>query len=64
MARDRLPRADQLRAHRQELELARAEGCTVLVARERIEQRKARQHWEATHARLQAKINAQPTPSQ
>ena len=59
MSRNRLPLADRLRAHREELQLARAEGVTVLEARERIAQRAARQHWLRTNARLQAKMNGQ-----
>lgn len=62
--RNRLPLADRLRAHREEMELARAEGITVLEARTRIAQRAARQHWQQTNARLQAKMNGQPAPSQ
>lgn len=64
MSRERLPLADRLRAHCEELQLARAEGITVLEARALIEQRAARQHWLRTNARLQAKINGKPAPSQ
>lgn len=53
----RPPLAERLRAHRAEMELARAEGCTVLEARARIASRAATARWNETNARLQARIN-------
>jgi hypothetical protein len=54
----RPPLADRLRAHRAEMELARAEGCSVLEARARIASRAASARWNETNARLQARINS------
>lgn len=53
----RPPLAERLRAHRAEMELARAEGCTVLEARARIASRAATARWNETNARLQARMN-------
>lgn len=57
MPRKSLPFAERMRAHRAEMELARAEGCTVLEARARIASRAATARWNETNARLQARIN-------
>lgn len=64
MPRERQSLAKRMRAHRAELELARAKGITVLEARRLIEQRAARQHWQQTNARLAAKMNGQPASCQ
>ncbi|MES2301384.1 MAG: hypothetical protein V4521_04795 [Pseudomonadota bacterium] len=56
--RDRRPRVQQLRTHRAEMELARAEGCTILEARHRIAARASDAKWQATDARLKARARA------
>jgi hypothetical protein len=65
----RPPLAERLRAHRAEMELARAEGCSVLEARARIASRAASARWKETNARLQARMTgraqarSQPAPA-
>jgi hypothetical protein len=59
----RLSMAERFRAHRQEMELAMEQRISLPEARALIEQRAARQHWEQTHARLQAKVNGQAAPA-
>lgn len=65
----RPPLAERLRAHRAEMELARAEGCSVLEARARIASRAASARWNETNARLQSRMNgraqarSQPAPA-
>lgn len=54
----RPPLAERMRAHRAEMDLARAEGCTVLEARARIASRAATARWQETNACLQARMNA------
>lgn len=56
--RDRRPRAEQLRAHLAEMELARTEGCSVLEARSRIATRAADARWQATDAHRAARARA------
>lgn len=65
----RPPLAERLRAHRAEMELARAEGCSVLEARARLASRAASARWNETNARLQARMTgraqarSQPAPA-
>ena len=58
MSRDRRRRADRLREHRREMELALSERCSLLEARQRLAQREADQRWQQTDARLSARERA------
>lgn len=58
MPRDRRLRAQRLRDHRREMELAHAEDCTLLEARQRLAQREADSRWSQTEARLSARQRA------
>ncbi len=62
MPRDRRPdrrrRSECLRTHRREMELAHAEGCTLLEARQRIAQREDDRRWQTAEARLEARSRA------
>ena len=62
MSPDRRPdkrrRADRLRIHRAEMELAHAEGCTLLEARQRLAQRRDDARWQSTETRLSARQRA------
>lgn len=58
MSPDRRPRAERLRTHRIEMDLARAEGCTLAEARLRLATRAAEARWQATDARITARQRA------
>lgn len=57
-AKDRRTRAEHLRAHRREMEVAHAEGCNLLEARRRMAQRDHDRRWQSTEARLEARRRA------
>lgn len=64
MPRERLSPAERMRRHRAAFNLALELRCTPAEAAQEIERREARAHWEASNARLQAKMNGhQPAPS-
>lgn len=53
--RDRRPRAQRLREHRQEMQLAMAEGCSLTEARARMVDRAADARWKAVDQRIEAR---------
>jgi len=53
--RDRRPRAERLRDHRTEMQVAMAEGCTLTEARARLVDRDADARWSAVDQRLEAR---------
>lgn len=53
--RDRRPRAERLRDHRSEMQLAIAEGCSLAEARARLVDREADARWQAVDQRLEAR---------
>lgn len=54
-SRDRRPRAQRLRDHREEMQLAMAEHCTLTEARARMVDRNADARWQAVDQRLEAR---------
>ncbi len=54
-ARDRRPRAERLRCHRGEMELAMAERCSLLEARRLLAERAAQARWQALDSNLTAR---------
>lgn len=67
MSRERrLPKpteAERLRRHRAAFELALELRCTPADALKELERREARAKWEASNARLQARMNGHPPPA-
>ena len=53
--RDRRPRAERLRSHRGELELAMTERCSLLEARRLLAEREAQARWQAMDRNLTAR---------
>lgn len=53
--RDRRARAERLRTHRQEMDVALSQGCSLLEARRLLAEREADARWQATDARLNAR---------
>lgn len=55
--------AEKLRRHRAAFELALQLRCTPADALKELERREARAKWEASNARLQARMNGHPPPA-
>lgn len=53
--RDRRPRAERLRCHRQQMDVALAEGCSLLEAQRLLAERAAQARWQAIETRLNAR---------
>ncbi|WP_298165351.1 hypothetical protein [Novosphingobium sp.] len=62
MSRERLTQAERWRRHRAAFNLALELRCTPAEAEQELQRREARAKWEASNARLQAKMNGHPPP--
>lgn len=62
MSRERLSPAERWRQHRAAFTLALELRCTPAEAAQELARREARARWEASNARLQAKMNGRPLP--
>ncbi|MBX9661898.1 hypothetical protein [Novosphingobium sp.] len=60
MSRERLSPAERWRQHRAAFTLALELRCTPAEAAQELARREARARWEASNARLQAKMNGRP----
>lgn len=62
MPREKPSLAENLRRHRAAFTLALELRCTPAEAAQELARREARARWEASNARLQAKMNGTPPP--
>jgi hypothetical protein len=60
MPREKPSLAERLRRHNAAFKLALELRCTPAEAEQELQRREARARWEASNARLQAKMNGRP----